>query len=326
VSGERAVDDRPPTVSIGVPVYNGENFLGDAIESVLAQSVGDFELILCDNASTDGTRAICEAYAARDRRIRYYRNPRNLGAAANYNRAFMLTRGRYFKWLAHDDRLHPAFLEQTVAVMEARPEVVLCGSQVEVIDAQGAPIGTYGSILSQADVASPAERFAVYVLRPHTGVDIFALIRRSALEGSLLHSHFHGADRALLAQLALRGAMVQIPATLNQIREHDQRYTRRAKSARLRLDWHGSSPGGIAAIPILQLYQAYRRVVAGTAIATEERWRCRATLARWWLVNWNSMRVAVDIAALVVPDIVGFAEGVKERLVGASAGHFKPPR
>ncbi len=326
MSDMQATEDLPPTVSIGVPVYNGENFLAEAIESVLAQSFGDFELILCDNASTDGTRAICEAYAARDARIRYYRNPRNLGAAANYNRAFALSRGRYFKWLAHDDRLHPAFLERTVAVMEARPEVVLCGSQVRVINSDGAPIGAYKSILGEADVPSSARRFAIYVLRPHTGVDIFALIRRSALEGSLLHSHFHGADRALLAQLALRGLMVQLPETLNDIREHDQRYTRRAKSARLRLDWHGSAPGGIKAIPILQLYRAYQRVVAAATIEPDGRWRCRETLVRWWFVNWNSMRVAVDIAAVVLPGIVGVAESVKERLVGASVGHFRPPR
>jgi len=326
VSGEPAADDRPPTVSIGVPIYNGEDFLGDAIDSVLAQTFGDFELILCDNASTDRTAAICAAYVARDPRIRYYRNPRNLGAAANYNRAFSLARGRYFKWLAHDDRLEPTFLERTVAVMEARPEVLLCGSQVRVIDADGAPIGVYRSILGEADVVSPAERFAVYVLRPHTGVDIFSLMRRSAMEGSLLHAHFHGADRALLAQLALRGAMVQVPQTLNEIREHDQRYTRRARSARLRLDWHGSAPGGLAAIPILQLYRSYRTVVAEAALATGQRWQCRAALVRWWFVNWNSVRVAVDIAALAVPGIVGFAESVKERLVGASVGHFKPPR
>lgn len=316
-----------PAVSIGVPVYNGENFLAEAIDSVLAQSFGDFELILCDNASTDGTQAICEAYAARDARIRYYRNPRNMGAAANYNRAFALSRGRYFKWLAHDDRLHPDFLERTVAVMETRPEVVLCGSQVRVIDPGGAPIGAYKSILGEVDVPSPARRFAIYVLQPHTGVDIFALIRRSALEGSLLHSHFHGADRALLAQLALRGPMVQLPVTLNDIREHDQRYTRKAKSARLRLDWHGStSGGGIAAIPILQLYRAYQRVVAEASLGPDGRWHCRATLVRWWFVNWNSMRVAVDIAAVVLPGIVGVAENLKDRFVGASVGHFKPPR
>lgn len=326
MSGLQATDDRAPVISIGVPVYNGENFLAEAIESVLAQTFGDFELIICDNASTDGTRAICEAYAARDARVRYYRNPRNLGAAANYNRAFALARGRYFKWLAHDDRLHREFLERTVAVLEERPEVVLCGSQVRVIDPNGVPIGAYKSILGEADVPSPARRFAVYVLRPHTGVDIFALIRRSALEGSLLHSHFHGADRALLAQLALRGLMVQLPAPLNEIREHDQRYTRMAKSARLRLDWHGSTQGGISAVPILQLYRAYRRVVAAAAIEPEGRWRCRETLVRWWFVNWNSVRVAVDIAAVVLPGIVGVAESVKERLVGASVGHFKPPR
>lgn len=326
MSGARAAPDRATTVSIGIPVHNGENFLAEAIDSVLAQTFDDLELIISDNASTDGTRAICEGYAARDPRVRYVRNPCNLGAAANYNRTFALARGRYFKWLAHDDRLEPTFLERTVAVMEARPEVLLCGSRVRVIDEDGVPIGTYGSIMGEADVPSPARRFRVYVLRPHTGVDIFSLMRRSALESSLLHAHFHGADRALLAQLALRGPMVQLPETLNEIREHAQRYTRRARSARLRRDWHGQVPGGCANIPILGLYQTYRRVVAEAALSADDRRRCRAALLRWWLVNWNAVRVAVDIAAVAMPGIVGFAESMKERLVGAPVGHIRPPR
>ncbi len=326
MSGARAAPDRASTVSIGIPVHNGENFLAEAIDSVLAQTFDDLELIISDNASTDGTRAICEGYAARDPRVRYVRNPSNLGAAANYNRTFALARGRYFKWLAHDDRLEPTFLERTVAVMEARPEVLLCGSRVRVIDEDGVPIGAYGSIMGEADVPSPARRFGVYVLRPHTGVDIFSLMRRSAMESSLLHAHFHGADRALLAQLALRGPMVQLPETLNEIREHDQRYTRRARSARLRQDWHGPMPGGLASVPILRLYRTYRRVVAEAALPTGDRWRCRMALLRWWLVNWNAVRVAVDIAAVAMPDIVGLAESLKERLVGAPVGHFRQPR
>ena len=85
-----------PLVSVGVPVFNGEAFLEDAIRSALAQSLGDLELILCDNASQDRTAEICSDYAARDARVRYFRNPRNLGAAANYNLAFSHARGRYF--------------------------------------------------------------------------------------------------------------------------------------------------------------------------------------------------------------------------------------
>jgi hypothetical protein len=311
-----------PLVGIGLPVFNGEAYLAQAIDSVLAQTLGDLELVVCDNASTDGTAAIAQAYAAADSRVRYHRNETNLGAAPNYNRAFALSRGRYFKWLAHDDRLLPDFLARTVAALEARPDAVLCNSAVDVIDHSGRTIGSYASILQATDRPSPAERFALFVLEPHTGVDIFALMRRRALEGSVLHPSFHGADRALLAQLALRGPMLQLPEPLHQIREHGRRYTRQASTARLRAAWHDAAKGGARQVPILQLYATYARVVREAPLSPAERRRCRLALARWWLVNWNGARVAVDLAATVFPGIVGLAERCKTRLAGRSVGHF----
>ena len=114
----------PPRVSIGLPVFNGERYLARAIESVLGQDFRDLELIVCDNASTDRTPEICAAYARRDARVRYFRNPRNLGAGPNYDRCFRLARGEYFKWAAHDDRLAPDYLSRTVAALDAAPEAV----------------------------------------------------------------------------------------------------------------------------------------------------------------------------------------------------------
>ena len=99
-----------PRVSIGLPVYNGELFLENALDSILSQTYSDFELIISDNASDDKTEEICRSYAARDKRVRYSRNAHNLGAAPNYNRVYHLARGRYFKWASHDDVLAPEFL------------------------------------------------------------------------------------------------------------------------------------------------------------------------------------------------------------------------
>src|SRR5262245_17750978 len=101
---------RAPTVSVGVPVYNGERYLDKALSSILRQDFEDFELIISDNASTDGTAEICKAYADKDRRIRYHRNTSNIGAAPNYNQTFEMARGEYFKWCAHDDICYPTFL------------------------------------------------------------------------------------------------------------------------------------------------------------------------------------------------------------------------
>src|SRR5438132_13873019 len=102
VTGRREMNRRSQ-VSIGMPVYNGERYLSGALDSLLSQTLADFDLIISDNASTDATESICRSYAAHDSRIRYFRNENNLGAAANFNRAFELCGGEFFRWAAHDD-------------------------------------------------------------------------------------------------------------------------------------------------------------------------------------------------------------------------------
>jgi glycosyltransferase involved in cell wall biosynthesis len=129
-----------PRVSIGLPVYNGEKYLAQAIQSALGQTYTDFELIISDNASTDGTQAICEQFAARDQRIQYHRLSENKGAALNFNHVFSLAKGEYFCWLAHDDKLAPDFLQEFVQVLESHPDTVLTYSNVLIIDENDAPI------------------------------------------------------------------------------------------------------------------------------------------------------------------------------------------
>src|SRR2546425_9420098 len=92
-----------PQVSVGLPVYNGERYLAEALDSLLTQSYEDFELIICDNASTDRTGEIARSYAAKDKRVRYARNDKNLGAGGNFRRGFALASGEYFRWAASDD-------------------------------------------------------------------------------------------------------------------------------------------------------------------------------------------------------------------------------
>jgi len=317
---------RVPTVSVGLPVFNGERFLEVAISSVLAQSFDDFELILCDNASTDRTAEICNDYAARDSRIRYFRNPHNLGAAPNYNLAFHHARGRYFKWLAHDDRLLTSYLSKTVRVLDERTDVVLCHSVVSYIDQNGAPIGLYNSGLSLADSPSAAARFAWMVLQSHSCVDFFGLIRREKLRNSLLHGSFHGADRALLAQLAIRGRLIHLPAPLVEMREHPNRYTRSKARSSDRAAWHDASKRDKISFPTWRLYAEYLKMVRRERMLPNERAGCYAALACWWVRNWNMARAGVDVLAVVAPGIPGVAEQLKARLFGAAPGHLSTGR
>lgn len=312
-------------VSIGIPVFNGENFIEDAIRSVLAQTLSDLELVISDNSSTDRTESICRDMAGSDPQIRYFRNERNLGAAPNYNRAWQESRGRYFKWLAHDDRIAPQYVEATVRELEARPEVMLCNTVVDYIDASGQVLATYDSELVKGDRERPSDRFAAMVLRSHSCVDFFGMTRRAAMVGSLLHGRFHGADRAFLAQMALRGRLAQLPQHLVEMREHSNRYTRQQQSLQARRSWHDSSQRGSFNFPTLTLYREYLKMLAHEPLSTEELWRCRWILSKWWLVNYNLARVGVDFGSVVFPNLANAAERVKNRVFGLAPGHFKVP-
>src|SRR5579884_1126518 len=175
------MSDKQPTVSIGMPVYNGENYIAAALDSILAQSFSDFEVVISDNASTDHTEEICRNYQARDPRIRYYRNPKNLGAARNHNQVFTLSCGKYFKWASHDDILSPDFLARCVAVLEQDPSVVLCHSRIMVIDDFNKRTVPLQDAVGLGMSHSPAQRFGSVILHDRSCADIYGLIRSDIL-------------------------------------------------------------------------------------------------------------------------------------------------
>lgn len=124
-----------PRVSVGIPVYNAEKYIGAAIDSVLAQTYTDFELIVVDNCSTDGSASIVEAYD--DPRIRFLRNETNIGAAGNWNRSMEEARGEYVKLVCADDLLRPECLAKQVAALDAHPEAAFVSGHRDIVDAEG---------------------------------------------------------------------------------------------------------------------------------------------------------------------------------------------
>jgi glycosyltransferase involved in cell wall biosynthesis len=126
---------------------------------MLGQSYEDFELIISDNASTDRTGSICLDYAARDSRIRYFRNETKTWPERNFNRTLQLARASLFRWTAHDDVVAPDYLEACVGLLQATPDAVLCQSHVKVIDPDGQELGTYDGGLAGTESADVAERF-----------------------------------------------------------------------------------------------------------------------------------------------------------------------
>ncbi len=245
----------PPQVSIGLPVYNGEKYLAAALDSLLAQTWSDLEVVISDNGSSDGTEAICRRYAERDERVQYFRGDINRGAAWNFNRVVELARGAYFRWAAYDDLCDPTLIERLLSVLEDDPQAVLCASAVEVIDGEGRIIpgelgGNEGEPLVD-DYGPPrttllgseraADRFRGVLLHSMRCYEEFGLIRRAAILRTGLHRPYRGAEKVFLAELSLLGPFRIVPQVLFYSRWHDERFSA-LPSARAQNEWVVAKP------------------------------------------------------------------------------------
>src|SRR5512132_2971116 len=209
---------RGPLVSVGLPVYNGEVHLASALDAILAQELDDFEVIICNNDSQDGTAEIARDYAARDGRVHYHRNPRNIGLAGNFNRTFELSGGRYFKWWAHDD-WHPRdLLSRTIEVLEADPSAVLCATGVAIMDDDGEVFAEWPP---EADLLTPTPHVRFHRLLWPLGetLPLFSVMRADALARTPQYRPFVGGDRVLLAQLVIMGGFAGVPDLMHYYRQ-----------------------------------------------------------------------------------------------------------
>ncbi|NJN67962.1 MAG: glycosyltransferase [Chloroflexaceae bacterium] len=137
-----------PRVSILMAVYNRARFLPDAVESVLAQEMTDWELIISDNVSTDGTTEIAQRYAQRDQRIRYFRNDVHVTAVENFNLCYHRANpaSTYLALLASDDWWEPAFLARTVAMADQHPDLAFVHTDMYRTDAEGGILNRYSDV------------------------------------------------------------------------------------------------------------------------------------------------------------------------------------
>jgi glycosyltransferase involved in cell wall biosynthesis len=213
-----------PRVSVGMPVYNGERFLEEALDSILGQSFEDFELVISDNASVDGTEAICRRYASKDDRIRYFRARRNYGIAENFNAVFRLSRGEYFKWAASDDVCGREYLERAVDVLDHDSSIVVAWAKTRAIDESGSLL-EWSMEISDLNAPwsvhshDPVVRFRRLVRNWWWAAGPFyGLIRARALDSTQLHRRHTGGDQLLLAELSLLGRFYEIPEELFFVR------------------------------------------------------------------------------------------------------------
>ena len=273
-----------PRVTIGLPIYNGQNYLAETMDSLLAQTFRDFELVISDNASTDGTEAICRDYAARDPRVRYHRNELNVGASANYNRTFELGRGQYFKWAAHDDLLAPTFLERCVAALDRDPAVVLAYTQAKAIDDKGQVVKVYPG-KHHFNAPTPRERFYEFVLDPHPVVAVFGLMRREALARTRLIGQYAGSDRPLLSEMSLLGKFHEVPEHLFFYRFHEEQSWGGNKSAQAQQAWYDPRRAGKVTFPQWRLLREHVRSIERSPVGLKDRASCYLYMGYWMLKN-----------------------------------------
>jgi Glycosyl transferase family 2 len=311
-----------PMLTVGMPVYNADRFLGKALDSILSQTFTNFELIISDNASTDRTDEICRKYATEDRRIRYYRNSRNMGAGWNHRRVYSMATGKYFKQAAHDDFCRPTFFETCIRALEKDPGLTVAYTRTQVVNADGEFLENYECSMN-TDHDDPVVRFADLVLVGHRCFQIFGIHRRSALQKLPPQGSFAHADRILLAQLGLLGRFYEAPERLFISTRHDGQSvwtmpTRtESKSFRLTrkpgtlpsLDWWDPSRSKAITFPELNAFRKYCESIRDSPLTLSQKTRAYGVMTRWvakyrrrlmgdivlaadqMLWNWQSSRV-----------------------------------
>lgn len=285
-----------PRVSVGLPVRNGERFLRAALDSVLGQTFDDLELVISDNASTDGTAAICEEYVALDPRVRYHRSPRDIGPAENFNTVFRESGGELFKWTAADDVSDPDYIRSAVAQLDADDRAVACYGRTAIVDDRGAVIRMDDYEL-ELDAAAPADRLRALVRadhRRHGAHELYGVIRSDALRRTRLHSPHVRSDSIALVELCLQGKLVRLPDVLFFNRDHAGRSTSgkdrpvRPGSAISRwigggpkppTEWFNPAKRGRIVFPEWDVLNQYARAVGLAELSLEDRIACYRVLA-----------------------------------------------
>ena len=271
-----------PRLSIGLPVYNGERHLAGSLEALLGQTYEDFELIISDNASTDGTGGICRRYEKQDSRIHYVRQPRNIGGAPNHNYVVQQARGELFKWASHDDLYARDLLKRCVDALDEFPQVVLAHSWTAAIDGSGVARAVEYT-LATASPSAP-ERFRS-LLFSNGGDDTDGVIRLSVLRRTPLLASYHHSDRTLSAELGLYGPFYQVPDWLYFRRDHAERAERAFKTTRAwcaNLDPARADP---LRHPTIRLYAEYvwgfADAIRRAPLPSAEKRKCYYYLLRW---------------------------------------------
>lgn len=300
--------DRLPRLIVGLPVYNGEDFLEDSLKGLLSQTYTNFKIVISDNGSTDKTQQICQDYAARDSRIDYHRHEINRGAAWNYNYAFEVERSEYFKWAAHDDICQPEYLERCVEILDRYPSVVLAYPRTRFIDERGELIRPDYTDDLNLRQSKPHQRYGQYLdVLYRTGPQgcskispIWGVIRTEILRKTPLIGNYNASDLTLLSELALWGEFFEIPEYLFLRREHAGQSVKAHRSASERAAWFDPTNKRVT-LPTWERFGHFLRAIDRVNLSWSEKVLCYLELRRWLLfspMGWRKMGREVKMSLL----------------------------
>lgn len=283
----------PPPVTVAMPVYNGEDYIERALTALQQQEFADFELLVRDNASTDGTEHIVRQFAAADDRIQYVRNASNIGGARNSNALLDSASAPLIIWSYHDDEAHPRLLGDSVARL-ADSRAVVAYPRVQLINPEGTVTGRHDDEDLELGEDAPHERLRKVLQRRIAQIQ-FGMMRTDEVRRAGGVSVSTGGEFILPAAMALRGrCLLSSPDEPRlSIRQHDDRSGGDRKSEATWID--PSRPH--VPFPYSRSTPLMLRTVATTPLTAEERRRCYATVLRYWTVP-DLRAVAGDISHL----------------------------
>jgi glycosyltransferase involved in cell wall biosynthesis len=283
-------------VTIGVPVYNGANYLERALSSLADQTYADIRVLVSDNASSDATEEIARSFAASDHRFEYWRNETNIGAVPNYDKVFYAATTPYFKWAAHDDWLEPRFIEACVDALDANPSAALAYTGARQVDEND--VETQAEI-AHTDVTNPDPivRFREVIRNERLNLPIFGLIRREVLGRTHLQGSYHASARVLLGELALFGPFIRVPEILFVHRNHPQGSLRSHGGAHDVRKWYDTSSTAKGYLPRWMYMKGLSDAAEIAPLSVPQKLAVKREALRWGVQKPKALAADLVIAA-----------------------------
>lgn len=268
-------------VNIGMPVFNGENYIRGALESILAQTFTHFRLLISDNASTDATEEICREYSARDNRVSYLRQPKNIGASKNFNFVFKPDDVPYFKWAAHDDVMEPTYLEKCVILLDNNPSFAIAHCGTWRIDKNGNKLGTYDHEIRLNGMRAHDRFWRILWIIHFT--EVFGLMRSPLIKKTKLYGSYVGADRNFMAEMLLQGDVGYVDEYLFSRRHHAESFCDALNDNAARLAWFDPEARAPSFLAGPVKFKEYLASIVRLRIPLAERIACIGILTKWGL-------------------------------------------